>query len=429
MMSKNKCLNSGIILWVIGILAFYWVLTEQEKEIKLIEEQQQNLNVKLDGLNSQLKEKLSVRSFVDRVKKEFSNHDNQNNSLVQKREARELIFFASILSMVLGGTILTGLLLLNICGRLIPCFSDPNKLFIRFFKRIKPTPKKDEPTSEPKKQPKISQTKPKVHAQLSSKPQPSKEKILTSYSSDKAKAEEIKFLYCDKSSVVAHTQNQQALDQDHPDKNNGQFDQLEQNICNTILSGYNENALKVEDSIKTQTENLKKQFAEFKQMTEAVKETTLEYSKPLNTNFNELTQQISAIRDYASCQQERMEKLQEGYDWNIIRTFCLKIIRCIDNLDKRIKATTEDSIFEDLEEIRDELLFALESSNVEQFVLEINSQYAEQEKFAEVIKEKESTQNPDMKGKIAKIIRPGYQYVIDDENNKVVRVARVKLFA
>ena len=33
-----------------------------------------------------------------------------------------------------------------------------------------------------------------------------------------------------------------------------------------------------------------------------------------------------------------------------------------------------------------------------------------------------------MKGKIAEVIKPGYQYVIDDENVKIVRTARVKLF-
>ena len=33
-----------------------------------------------------------------------------------------------------------------------------------------------------------------------------------------------------------------------------------------------------------------------------------------------------------------------------------------------------------------------------------------------------------MKGRIAKIIKPGYLYVIDDETTKVVRPAQVKLF-
>jgi len=42
---------------------------------------------------------------------------------------------------------------------------------------------------------------------------------------------------------------------------------------------------------------------------------TDEHSKPLNSAINELTQQVSAIREYAACQQDRLEKLQDGYDW------------------------------------------------------------------------------------------------------------------
>jgi len=187
---------------------------------------------------------------------------------------------------------------------------------------------------------------------------------------------------------------------------------------------------KPEDSIKAQTENLEKQMAEFKQMARGVQQTTLEHSKPINNTLSELTQQVSAIREYAASQQDRLTKLQDGYDWNITRTFCLRVIRCIDNLERRISQMTEKNIdAADLEEVRDEMLFALESSGVEQFEPEINSDYHGQEKYAEAIKEKESCDGTNNRtGKIAKIIRPGYQYFIDEENVKVVRPAQVKLF-
>jgi molecular chaperone GrpE (heat shock protein) len=82
----------------------------------------------------------------------------------------------------------------------------------------------------------------------------------------------------------------------------------------------------------------------------------------------------------------------------------------------------------DLEDVRDELLFALESSGVEQFQLEVNSDYRGQEKLAEAIKEKEACEKPEKAGRIAKVVRPGYRYMIDDESYKVVRTAQVKLF-
>lgn len=155
-----------------------------------------------------------------------------------------------------------------------------------------------------------------------------------------------------------------------------------------------------------------------------------EQSKPLDSAISELTQQVSAIREYAACQQDRLEKLQDGYDWNIIRTFCLRVIRCIDNLESRInRLGEEDDKAIHLEEIRDELIFALESSGIEQFEPEVNSEYRGQEKFAEAVKDKQESDNPEQAGNIAKVIRPGYQYFINEENVKVVRPAQVKLFA
>ncbi len=185
----------------------------------------------------------------------------------------------------------------------------------------------------------------------------------------------------------------------------------------------------IEDSLKTQTKTLERQIAEVRQMAKCVQETTLENAKPLNNALTELTQEVSAIREYAAYQQERVEKLQDGYDWNIIRTFCLRVIRCIDNLEARIKRLSEQNVeTAHLEEVRDELIFALESSGIEQFEPEINSNYRGQEKHAEAVKDKQQSKDPKLTGRIAEVIRPGYQYFINEENIKVVRTAQVRLF-
>jgi len=155
-----------------------------------------------------------------------------------------------------------------------------------------------------------------------------------------------------------------------------------------------------------------------------------EAPKPIDNTLNDLTQQVSAIREYAANQQNRLEKLQDGYDWNIIRTFCLRIIRCIDNIDSKIEQLAKKKAERThLEEVKDELIFALESSGIEQFEPEINTEYRGQEKCAEAVKDKASCDDPEQAGKIASVVRPGYQYFIDDENIKVVRPAQVKLYA
>jgi molecular chaperone GrpE (heat shock protein) len=154
-----------------------------------------------------------------------------------------------------------------------------------------------------------------------------------------------------------------------------------------------------------------------------------EGSEPLRTSLAELTEQISAIREYASSQQEKIKRLQEGYDWNIVKNFCIRIIHCIDNLDTRIECLNrQDADTFELEEVRDELIFALESSGVEQFQPQLNSEYRGQEKIAEAAKERQYCDDADLSGKIAEILRPGYRYLIDEENVRVIRAAQVKLY-
>ena len=190
-----------------------------------------------------------------------------------------------------------------------------------------------------------------------------------------------------------------------------------------------ESSSEVENTLKEQAEGLQKQIAEFKEMAQSVQQATQKQSEPLSSTLKELAQQVSAIREYAACQQDRVEKLQDGYDWGIIRTFGLRVIRCIDNIESRIDnppKDCDDLIY--LEEVRDELLFAMESSGIEQYKPEINSEYRGQEKLAEAIKDKMPAEKPEQAGRIAQVIRPGYRYMMDDENYKVVRTAQVRLF-
>ena len=51
----------------------------------------------------------------------------------------------------------------------------------------------------------------------------------------------------------------------------------------------------------------------------------VELNKLSNEKLNaltELTQEVSAIRQFTAQQQNRVKQLQDGYDWNIIKRFC-----------------------------------------------------------------------------------------------------------
>jgi molecular chaperone GrpE (heat shock protein) len=194
-------------------------------------------------------------------------------------------------------------------------------------------------------------------------------------------------------------------------------------------TGSNDNELNKKKAKDKKSEEFEEKVAQFNKKAADFQEQIIDPAEPINTALRELTDQVSAIREYASDQQDRVTKLQDGYDWNIIRTFCLKIIRCIDNLEDRIEQLNDETVScDDLEEIRDELVFALESSGVERFEPHINSEYRGQERKAEAIKDRVKAEDKQMNGKIAKVLRGGYQYIIDEENVKIVRTARVKLY-
>jgi molecular chaperone GrpE (heat shock protein)/UPF0716 family protein affecting phage T7 exclusion len=182
-----------------------------------------------------------------------------------------------------------------------------------------------------------------------------------------------------------------------------------------------------DDGIQSRTIRLEEQMERLKQMANLQGS---DNGSPVEESLKLLTEQVSAIREYASHQQERVTKLQEGYDWNIVRNFCLRVIRCIDNIETRIERVSEESPDAvALEEVKDELIFALESTGVEQFRPELQSDYRGQERNTEAVTEKEPCEQAGLAGKIAKVLRPGYHYYIDESHVKLVRMAQVKLYS
>ena len=157
---------------------------------------------------------------------------------------------------------------------------------------------------------------------------------------------------------------------------------------------------------------------------------TLMTTEPLTKELTELTEEVSAIRHFAAQQQDQMRKLQDGYDWMIIRRFCLRIIRCIDNIDDRVvrlyEQGEEAAVY--LEDIRDELVFSLEASGIEQFGPDLKASFKGLEKYAEAVRERIFTEESELVGCIAEVARPGYQYLVNDDDVKIVRCAQVKLY-
>jgi molecular chaperone GrpE (heat shock protein) len=172
-------------------------------------------------------------------------------------------------------------------------------------------------------------------------------------------------------------------------------------------------------------------MSQFASMVSETEPASMMSPEPVLNGLTELTEEVSAIRQYAAQQQDQMRKLQDGYDWMLIRRFCMRIIRCIDNITDRIEQVSTQSLDSNphtLEDIRDELVFALESSGVEAFSPDVGAAYKGLERYAEAVHNRQSNDQPERSGTVARVIRPGYQYLISESEIKVVRCAQVQLY-
>jgi hypothetical protein len=456
----KKVVILGLILLLVGTTMLGWVLTEERKQQKIaaaykskynletseylkqytewfqaFPDEQSKLPFVLDEngktkTEEQLKQEQEERLQADLGKLATGETDvypfadilygedwqSELNSYKKRKELSEFVFTGSIVCTSMGGTIFAWYLLLWLGRFFIRVSSGLKKMLPDVLRRQRKTKDKKQAKTNAEKE-----EEEQGQEQTPNKQQSRLEKylkVLWNPGKRKSKLNEDQAALSTKSESRSDNRKRTK-------KRLGIYADDNAEEIAVLLSDEKsvDSIARLEDSRKSQTEQLQERTAQ------SVQQAIIEHSKPLDSTLKDLAQQVSAIREYASCQQERVEKLQDGYDWNIIRTFCLRIIRCIDNLENRIsRLSDEGTETEHFEEIKDELVFALESSGIEQYEPEINSDYRSQEKYAEAVKEREHCEKTKQKGKIAKVIRPGYQYFINEDNIKVIRTAQVKLF-
>jgi len=385
--------------------------TKTEEQLK--QEQQERLQADLGKLATG---ETDVYPFADILYGE--NWQNELNRYKKRKELSEFVFTGSIVCTSMGGTVFAWYLLLWLVRFFIRVSSGLKKLLPDVHRRQRKTKDKKQARTNAEKDVRNQEQKQNLNQQQSKLEKRSEG--LRNLIKRKPKLNGLEKALFTKSESLSDNRNSKRAK-----KRLGTYSDDNAEKIAVLLSDEQsaESIARIEDSLKAQTEQLEERTAQ------SVEQAIIEHSKPLDSTLKDLAQQVSAIREYASCQQERVEKLQDGYDWNIVRTFCLRIIRCIDNLENRIsRLSGEGAETEHFQEIKDELIFALESSGIEQYEPEINSDYRGQEKYAEAVKEKEHCDKGKQKGKIAKVIRPGYRYFINEDNIKVIRTAQVKLF-
>ena len=416
----KKFVILGLALLLVGTATLVWILAEEGKQKQRIANYESKYNSETGEFLEQYNE--WFQSFPEEpIQLPFGLDEydkGKSETQLWQEQLSEIALTGSIVCISMGGTIFAWYLLLCLGRRLIRVLSDLKKYLTDVLRRRTKTKGKKQAKTNTEKGEEEQEQKQKTNKQQSRLEKYSK--ILRNLVKRKPKLNGRGKALSTKSESRSDKR-----DRKRAKKHLGTYSDDNVEEIAVLLSDEKsvDSIARLEDSLKAQTEELEERTAQ------SVQQAIIEHSKPLDSTLKDLAQQVSAIREYATCQQERVEKLQDGYDWNIIRTFCLRIIRCVDNLENRIDhLSSKGAKTEHLEDIKDELIFALESSGIEQFEPAINSSYRGQEKYAEAVKEKQHCNNSKQKGKIAKVIRPGYQHFINEENVKVVRTAQVKLF-
>ena len=399
---RIKSVILGLLLVIVGIVMFSLATASQKKERQLLQEQQKKTEDKINTLEKFVAGEINIDSFAKAVPPD--DWESNFSTPPANKENTELKLITSTICMGIGTILLIWWPLLWIVRRTTEALSKLKKkdmLTIECTKQIKTPSSRKRKLSKQAEQKHATSSADKPDADQTVK---TATKLAVSLSDQKAGSTQQTLKTSTTTAVL----------------NEAQPNGLVRNIRKTISAKLTKTSSMSADLAKKQPEHNSQQANAHKNKS---------HSDPLNSTLMELTEQVAAIREYASQQQDRVEKLQGGYDWNITKNFCLRVIRCVDNLEKRINRLRKQNVNStDLQEVHDELLFVLESSGVEQFRPEINSDYRGQEKFAEVTKDRQPSEDKNMTDKIAKVIRPGYRYVIGEENIKVVRTAQVKLF-
>ena len=138
---------------------------------------------------------------------------------------------------------------------------------------------------------------------------------------------------------------------------------------------------------------------------------------------------LRGLASYIDENSKRTRRLEEGYDFQILKNFVRQIIREINGLKIAIDKTEDKDKKSTMQDTIDALVELLDRNSIVQITPEIGSCYAGQEKFAECTSQKFFTEDDELNGRVASVIREGYQYEFNDGSIRVLEPAKVILFS
>jgi hypothetical protein len=137
---------------------------------------------------------------------------------------------------------------------------------------------------------------------------------------------------------------------------------------------------------------------------------------------------VSGMREYLQESNQQIVRLQEGYDYAVLKRFVKPVIQVANGLEFMEPRLAGRPEAEEVRALWLDLLDSLEQNGVERLQVEKNDSFSEIRKIAEATTTKEFTSDPELVGKVAEVVRPGYCYVYNHDKERLVVPAQVKLY-
>lgn len=181
----------------------------------------------------------------------------------------------------------------------------------------------------------------------------------------------------------------------------------------------------IEDKYNELIKDVDMQFQEFASSQKSASQQSAE----LNHRVGEIENLLHALKEFVADQKAEIRRLHQGYDWSVINHISVGMINVVDKIDRELEKGVAKEEKQSLDEIREEITAILESYNIKKSTPKVGSEYTDQEgdKNCKVVMI--DSDEPRLRGKIARVIKPSYVYRMSKDKKRVIREAEIEVYS
>lgn len=138
---------------------------------------------------------------------------------------------------------------------------------------------------------------------------------------------------------------------------------------------------------------------------------------------------MGGMRDYLVKNNAQLQRLQEGYDFQILKNFVRQITRIISRLDSQLLTVADELTKEELLVVKEDLVALLDRNGIQLIEPAVGTVYTHHvRKYAEVSRETVEAPTPDLVGRIERVEQVGYKYGFNDGQERIIQPAKITLY-